>query len=366
MSRRRASVAALLVALTVASLAAQAPARRLTTVEALRQHSSFFNLQNVLLRGQFVESGQRIMFRADERDIDVMLDNVKAEDGLVEIRAQLLDVGRLEPNDPRLSGYAGARDAEKWPKPGEELVLHVTGVTSADTATTASVRALALEPWKFEGQNVTVSGQFRGRNLFGDLPAGPARSKYDFVLRTADAAVWATGLRPKGKGFDLDVDARVDTNRWLQVTGVVKRERGLVTVQATTIALSQAPAAEPQPQQTEESRAPLVPGEVVFSSPVNDDTDIAVDAPVRLQFSRGLNPGTIAGNIRVRYLTADPNNTSTPDFDTAYDVATRAIQIRFRKPLDRFKSLRIDTLDGLKTFDGAPVKPWTLTFSLGG
>ena len=121
------------------------------------------------LRGSFRTAPD---VNTDDRDMDVLLGDVKTENGLVEIRAQLLDVGRLEPTDPRLAGYAGARDPERWPRPGEELVLHVTGVTSVNTATTPSVRALALEPWKFEGQNVTLIGQFRGRNLFGDLPAG--------------------------------------------------------------------------------------------------------------------------------------------------------------------------------------------------
>jgi hypothetical protein len=366
-SRRRAAVVALLV-LSAASLAvAQAPVRRLTTVESLRQHAAFFNLQNVLLRGQFVENGQRIMLRADDRDIDVMLGETRTTEGLVEVRAQFLDVGRLEPSDPRLAGYAAGRDPERWPKPGEELVLNVSGVTSVDTATTPSVRALALEPWKFDGQVVTISGQFRGRNLFGDVPGVPAKSKYDFVMRSADAAVWVTGLRPKGKGFDLDVDARVDTGSWVQVTGLVKRERSLVTVQATAIALAQPPAVQTASDEPAQPTTPLQPGEVVFSSPVDQETDVAVGSAVRLQFSRGIDPASITGNIRVQYADAGPEGVPPmPAFETAYDVATRAVQIRFAKPLERFRTLKVETLAGLKTFDGAPVTPWTLTFSLGG
>ena len=120
-----------------------------------------------------------------------------------------------------VAAYDGARDPERWPRPGEELVLSVTAVAEAQLATSPSVRALALQPWRFEGQKVTVVGQFRGRNLFGDLPSAPGKSRYDFVLRSADAAVWVTDLRPRGRGFDLSVDARVDTGRWLQVSGTV-------------------------------------------------------------------------------------------------------------------------------------------------
>ena len=44
----------------------------------------------------------------------------------------------------------------------------------------------------------------------------------------ADGAVWVSGLRPKGKDFDLDPVARVDTGRWLEVTGTVHREGPMV------------------------------------------------------------------------------------------------------------------------------------------
>ena len=53
-----------------------------------------------------------------------------------------------------------------------------------------------------------MTGRFRGVNLFGDLPQAPGRSRYDFVLQSADAALWVTGLQPKGKSFSLDRNAR--------------------------------------------------------------------------------------------------------------------------------------------------------------
>jgi hypothetical protein len=215
---------------------AQTSTRRLTTIDALRRFSGYYHLQSVLVRGEFLEAGPGVQLRADERLIDVMLaDGVRTTSGPVEVRAQLIDVGRLEPGVPRLSGSPGARDPERWPKPGEELLLKVTSVASAAAQTPVTVRGLALEPWLFEGQTITLIGQFRGRNLFGDMPSAPAKSKYDFVLRSGDGAVWVTGLRPRGRGFDLDVDARVDTGRWLEITGVVRRERSLVTLEAVTL-----------------------------------------------------------------------------------------------------------------------------------
>jgi len=363
---RRALTASLLLLVVAASAPGQGSPRRLTTLQSLRQFPTYFNLQNVLVRGEFVESGQRILLRGDDYEMKVLLGDVSTADGLVEVRAQMIDVGRLEPTDPRLTRYTGARDPEHWPKPGEEIVLNVTGVQAVQTATEASVRALALEPSKFEGQRVTIVGQFRGRNLFGDMPGSPAKSKYDFVLRSADAAIWVTGLRPKAKGLDLDVDARVDTGRWVQVTGVVKRERTMVALEATAISGAQPPSAGPADDEPAETPAPLPAAEVVFSSPTQQETEVPLTMPVRLQFSRGLAPASIAGNIRVSYeSTATPGEPALIPFETKYDAATRALEIRFTKPPDPFKTLIVETLEGLKAFDGAGVTPWKLAFSFG-
>ena len=340
--------------------------RRLATVDAARQFPGYYHLQNVLLRGQFAEAGGRIMFRGADQEIRVVLnDGVTAMSGDVEIRAQLIDVGRLEPSDPRVSRVAGERDAERWPKPGEELVLSVTSVAAAQPATTATSRALALEPWKFEGQRVTLVGQFSGRNLLGDQPAAPAKGRYDFVLRSADAAIWVTGLRPRTRGVELSVDARVDTGRWVQVTGTVMRERGLVMIEGTTFAETSAPQAATAA--AEEPAAPAVPAmplEVVFSSPTPDETDVPGTSSVRVQFSRGVNPASIEGQIRVTYLGADPNAPPLA-FQHSYDAANRAIEIKFTQPLESFRTVRVELLEGLKSFDGAPLTPWTLTFSVG-
>jgi hypothetical protein len=338
--------------------------RRITTIESLRQFPGFFHLQNVLLRGEFTENAGRVMLKADERQIEVLLGDTKTTSGVVEVRAQLMDVGRLEATDPRLARYQGSREPDKWPKPGEELLLNVTGITAGEPLATATVRALALNPAKFEGQSVSVVGQFRGRNLFGDLPGSPAKSKYDFVLRSGEGAIWVSGMRPKGKGFDLNVDARADTGQWVKVTGVVKRERTMVMIEATAIVTAEAPSAQPQPDD-EEPAAPLVPGEVVFSSPSDAEIDVPPTAPVRVQFSRGLNPATVNANIRVTYSGAPPD-LAPPEFRVTYDAPTRAIEIRFTKPVERFRMLTFETLEGLRTFDGAPVTPWKLTFTAGG
>jgi hypothetical protein len=363
--------AATSLTMLVGSADGQTTSRRLTTIDALRQFPGYYHLQSVLLRGEFMEDRNRVMLRSDEHELRVMLDaNVTTTPGPVEVRGQLIDVGRLEPSDARVGSFAEGRDAERWPRPGEELFVRVSGVTAAQPAAALSVRAIALEPWKYEGQKVTVVGNFRGRNLFGELPGAPGKSRYDFVLRGAEGFIWITGLRPRGRGFDLDVDRRVDSDQWLEVSGVVVRERGLVTIAATQLAAAKAPQAVPTADEADAPVVPLPPIEVVFSSPSDGETDVSKTGPVRIQFSRGIDEKSIAGSIRVSYLGAVPQepgsaSPAAPAFQTTYDAGNRAITVRFAQPLEPFRTLRIEIVDTLRSFDGAAARPWSLTFSVG-
>ena len=362
---KRSLALALLLLLTAIGAGAQSTARRLATIDAIRQFPGYFHLQNVVLRGEFAEDGTAIVLRADEEQLRVLLEpDVRTTRGAVEVRGLLIDVGRLEPGDPRVGAAAEGRDAERWPRPGEELLLRVSTITEAQPAGSASVRALALEPWRYEGQTVTVLGNFRGRNLFGDLPDAPGKGRYDFVLRGAEGAVWVTGMRPRGSGFDLDVDRRVDTDRWLDVTGTVVRERGLVRIEATEVALGKAPQLTGNTEEPPAPSVPLPPLQVVFSSPTEGETDVPAGAPVRIQFARGIEPASLAGALRVTYAGA-AQDAAGPMFEATYDAANRAVTIRFAEPLQRFATVRVEVLDTLKSFDGAPAAPWVLTFSVG-
>ena len=125
------------------------------------------------MRGEFKEEGGRFFLDSEDGNIRSILENgVQPSSGPVEVRGQLIDVGRLEPGDPRVPD-AETRDATRWPRPGEELVMRVTAVNEAEQSASTTIRALALEPWRYDGQKVTVTGNFRGRNLFGDLPGAP-------------------------------------------------------------------------------------------------------------------------------------------------------------------------------------------------
>jgi hypothetical protein len=354
------AVVAALILLTPAFSAAQPPPRRLATIGGLRQFPGFYHLQNILLRGEFKENGGRITLETEDGNIRSILDNgVHTTSGHVEVRGQLIDIGRLEPGDPRVPD-SEMRDVTRWPRPGEELFVRVTAVTSADASPSPSIRTLALEPWRYAGQKITVTGNFRGRNLFGDLPGAPGKSRFDFVIRGAEGAAWVVGLQPKGRGFDLDIDRRFDTDKWLEVTGVVAYERGLVRIDATELAAATAPQVI---READEPAAPppvLPTLEVVFSSPTPGEEDVEGTTPVRIQFSRGLDQKSLNGAIRVSYV---DSTTKPPSFQSTYDAATRAVTMKFSGPLEPGR-VRIDVTDTLRAFDGAVAKPWTATFTV--
>jgi hypothetical protein len=80
---------------------------------------------------------------------------------------------------------------------------------------------LVTKPERYDGKTVNVRGVFRGENLFGDLPSASRDKSSDWVIKDDVFAVWVSGRKPKGDGFELDAGLKRDTNKWLQVVGLV-------------------------------------------------------------------------------------------------------------------------------------------------
>jgi hypothetical protein len=219
---------------------AQSSPRRATTPLALLTYPGFFQGQAVVVRGTLATRDRATLISPSiERAIPLLFTGTSPADGSVELRATFWDVGRLQREDTRLANMGLLQllpnngEGPDWPRPGEMVALVVSDAIAVKPDNAApTVRLVALDPESYVGKRVTLSGQFRGRNLMGDQPQAPNISKWDFVLHNADASVWVTGVRPRGKGFNLDVGARVDTRTWLQVTGVVRATRGLVWLEA--------------------------------------------------------------------------------------------------------------------------------------
>ena len=367
-------LAATLVAASAVS--GQTLSRRAATLEAIRSYPAFYNGQPVLLRAELQQDGERASLVAGESRIPALLKSGVSGSGLLEIRGEVWDLGRMQPDDPRLSGrdlrqFVALDAGARWPKPGEIVIVNVTAAMPAESLVAPSVRNLALAPERYAEQHVTVKGQFRGRNLYGDLPQAPVNGNgsRDFVIRSADSAIWVTGKQPKGRGFSFDVTSRLDTQRWIEVSGTVKWERGLVSIVAQQIAET-SPQADARAEQV--TVAPTVmPPEVLFSAPTAEETDVAQDTKVRIQFSRDIDPATLKGRIEVSYSMTQSRERGEPEpppvvARVGYNPGARVMEITFDPGLERFRIVEVHLKDGILGTDGSPMKPWALTFTTGG
>ena len=365
--------------LAASAVMAQVAPRRAASPATLLAYPIFFQGQPVVVRGNLVTRDQPVLLSPSiERSIPLIFKGPSPVDGPVELRASFWDVGRLQREDPRIASLGLDRLLPRgpdgdWPRPGEVIALTVTDAMAVTPAQGApSLRHIALEPSSYIGQRVKVVGQFRGRNLYGDAPQGPGLGPWDFVLRSADAAVWVTGLRPRGKGFSLDVGARVDTGTWLETTGIVREGKGLVWIEGQQIALTK-PVLE-----TRNAEVPPIPQmgpppEVIFSDPAEGEIDVPLRAPVRLQFSREMNPDTFKDNVRWTFTTVDSVSTGAgtpreadriPEFK--YDRAKRSLEIRLTlNDSASYRNIILELRDGIAATDGAKLKPWQLTFVFG-
>ena len=350
--------------LIAAAVSAQPAARRPTNIAALKSFGSFYHNRPILLVGTVATDDKGVRVSDDNGSFRVLYKG-SAPDGLDEIRGEFWDLGRMKPDEPQLTSYDlqktfGVDPNGPWPRPGEVTAIIATNISQAVLPPAATIRTLTLFPTRFVDQKVTVTGQFSGRNLFGDLPDSPGKSKWDFVLRASDSAIWITGAQPKGKGFNFSLDSRLDSGRWLEITGTVKTARGLVwlDVKEDDIKLGKAPT-DTAPAEVEQVAriAPAPRPEVVFSAPTQEEIDVPIATTVRIQFSRDINASTLKGHITV---------TPPVDFTTSYTGANRSLEIKFAKPFQRFGKVRVELSDGILGTDKQPLQPYTLTFDLGG
>jgi hypothetical protein len=361
---------------------AQTTTRRATNLAALLAYPGFYHGRPIVVVGKVaLDANGQLKVSDDDGSVHVVSKG-NAPDGLDEVRGEFWDIGRMKADDIRLNAFdlratfkINAEDP--WPRPGEVTAIIATAVAPAVVAPAATIRGIVLNPARYLDQKVTITGQYSGRNLLGDMPDAPAKSRYDFVLRSADAALWIINMRPKlkdasGKEIELALDARIDTSRWLTVRGTVRQGRGLLWIETEAGSLSFAKPPTETTTEDEPIRVPVgPPPEVIFSAPTQEETDVPMGTMVRIQFSRDLDPSSLKGKIRVGYLQAQSVERGEPvtpaaDFTFQYSGGNRVVELRFAKPLERFRTLKVDLLEGIVGTDGQPLKPWTLTFSLGG
>jgi hypothetical protein len=223
----------------------------------------------------------------------------------------------------------------------------------------ASLESLVMNPGEKDGQTVRVIGQFRGKNLFGDLPVRSQRMSSDWVIKDDAFAVWVSGKRPKGPGWELDAGLKRDTGRWIEVVGRVETRNGITYLKAVQVALASPPSptakadAPPPPPER-----PKVPPVVVFALPLDGEDEVATDTRFVVQFSKDMDESTFANRVMLRY--AGPVMAGDRAFDgvtLTYDPGRRALTVDPRDVLRPGRSVELLLLPGILDVDGLPLTP---------
>lgn len=224
---------------------------------------------------------------------------------------------------------------------------------------TTSLESLVMNPGDKDGQTLRVIGQFRGKNLFGDLPVRSQRTSADWVIKDDSFAVWVSGKKAKGSGWQLDPGLKRDTGRWIEVVGRVQTVNGITYLRAIQVALASPPSATakvdappPPPER------PKVPPVVVFALPLDGDDEVATDSRFIVQFSKDMDESTFANRVMLRYAGAVmPGDRAFDGVKLTYDPGRRALTVDPRDVLRPGRSVELLLLPGILDVDGLPLTP---------
>jgi hypothetical protein len=237
---------------------------------------------------------------------------------------------------------------------------------SAETirkAVPVTLEALITRPGARDGQIVRVVGKFRGRNLYGDLPSRSQRERGDWVIKEEAFAVWVTGRKPKGKGFDLDASLKRDTGKWIQVVGRPKTIGGMTYLLALEVTLGKAPSATadalPPPPPPERPKLPPV---IVFALPLDGEDEVPPDSRFVVQFSKDMDEDSFAGHVLLRY--AGPVRPGDQPFNSVkvtYDRGRRALTVDPGLALAPGRQVELVLLPGIADSEGISLTGRTIT-----
>lgn len=224
---------------------------------------------------------------------------------------------------------------------------------------TASLEQLTTNPGRFDGRQIRVVGQFRGRNLFGDLPPSTQQDRDDWVVKDDVYAVWITNRKPKGDGFELDGTLKRDSGKWLEVVGRVDVRKGFAYLTAQRVALASAPtptarAAPPKPP----VERPRVPPMVIFTLPLDGESDVPGAARFAVQFSKDMDEDTFKGHVILRYSgRPQAGDRDLDGVSMRYDGGRKALVIDPGDILRPGRQVELLLLPGILDIDGMALVP---------
>lgn len=230
----------------------------------------------------------------------------------------------------------------------------------ASTLSALDLRKLVEDPSPYMGKEVVVLGKFRGSNLYGDLSIKDKRTPRDFVIKVADAAIWVTGRRPRGKDFRLDPDKRRDTGKWLRVIGEPWEYDGTVYLKALKVELADDPDdpdLEPTKVELSEEEEMGPPPEVSFSLPIDGERSVPLDSEFQVQFSKNMKAESFHRNVDLLYSDDDGIGNPFPDLAVFYDEPTRTLTVKPNKRLAPGKEIHLILYDTIMDTEGQKLTP---------
>jgi hypothetical protein len=344
------------------------------TVQSLAETPSAYEGRAVRVKGRFemgASVGQRTYIMKDSFVAQILIFPVREIEGSFEQEAlkmtgrevEVTGVFKEARNGAATSGVgavAGYISFWKYTGPPEEIKGDIK-------AETVSLEALVSNPGRYDGKTIRVYGKFRGKNLYGDLASHSQRDSRDWVMKEDVFAIWVTGRKPKGSGFELDIGMKRDTEKWLQVVGKPETVKGVTYLQAIQVILGKPSgplvagnAANPNPTPTP-SATPLPvpkPPMVVFALPLDGDGEVPSNGRFQIQFSRDMEEDTFKGRVLIRYK--PPLRPGERVFDGArmsYDGGRRALTVDPGDVLRPGREVEILLLPGIVDIDGIELVP---------
>jgi hypothetical protein len=320
-----------------------------------------YNNKGIRVRGRVgIQNIQGTSFELSDNGVRVTIIPMRRgmnEDQLTNLAGQMVEVTGLftaaaggAGSADQISGTVGYIQFWSWSGPPEKI--------GKEKGAIISLEQLVGRSGKMDGQLVRVVGKFRGRNLFGDLPARSMRTVNDWVIKDSLFAVWVTNKKPKGDGFELDPSIRRDTNRWIEIIGRPTTKAGVVVIDALQVTLTQPPTpkadAAPPPPPPER---PKVPPVIVFSLPLDGESDFDFSGRIMVQFSNDMDEESFKGRVGLRY--EGPATPGDPGFESmrvSYQPGPRALIVDPGAPILRGRPLTLVLLTGIVDIDGQPLK----------
>jgi Bacterial Ig-like domain len=336
------------------------------TVSDLAQNAPSYDGRAVRTRGRLqVDSaqGQRVYFLKDMFGARIYLQPITEVAGEWDSEAMKLMGSSIEFTGVfRSSGNTGFGSntvvgvIQFWQFVQENESEHDKNLPDAKIV---SLEELVTHPGKNDGRTVRVVGQFRGRNLFGDLPSSSEQSHADWVIKDDLFAVWVTGKKPKGTGWQLDAGLKRDSGHWIEVVGRVESRNGVVYIRARSVEQGKAPtstatAEAPPPPPPR----PKVPPVVVFQLPLDGETDVPAQSRFVVQFSKDMDESSFKGHVVLRYVGGvRPGDRDFDGVTMSYDGGRRALTVDPGDLLRQGRRVELLLLPGIVDVDGLPLAP---------